>query len=67
MVILIEHHDENGVSWGVSFDGYNPDPENLVLCSNERNAVKLQNLINGHIRTWYKGELKKSEKDKTHD
>ena len=62
MVIIIEHREASGVNWGVSFDGYNPEPENLVLCSNEREALKLQNLINDHIRTWYKDNNLKGAK-----
>jgi len=60
MVQIIEKHNEDSVEWYVSFDGYNPDPENSVLCRNDKEAIKLHDLINNHIRKWYKRELKKS-------
>lgn len=45
-VIIIETRSANGVGWAVSFDGYNPTDEKCFQCENEKQAVKLQNLIN---------------------
>ena len=59
MVQIVEKHHDDGVDWYVSFDGYNPTDEDCVRCGNENEAIKLQRLINGHIRTWYRKELKK--------
>ena len=59
MVHIIERHNEDSVDWFISFDGYNPSDEDCVRCNNEKEAIKLQNLINNHIRVWYRKNLKK--------
>ncbi len=43
--IVIESHEENGVEWGVSFDGYNPPPEKYVCMVDKESAFKLVELI----------------------
>ena len=60
MVSIIEQVHEDRVDWYVSFDGYNPAEEDCILCKSDKEAIKLQRLINTHIRKWYKQELKKS-------
>ena len=59
MIQIIEQHHDTGVDWLISFEGYNPTDENCVRCSNEKEAIKLQRLINDHIRVHYKKELDK--------
>lgn len=41
--VLIE--DGSDSSWGVSFDGHNPDCQNFVKCASRDDAVKLMDLI----------------------
>ena len=57
MVIIIENQHEDGATWGISFDGYNPDDEFFTPCKSEKEAVKLQRLINDHLRKEYKKHL----------
>jgi len=57
MVQVIEQHHENGVHWYVSFDGYNPTEDKSYLCKDENQAIRLQRLINSHIRKYYSTEV----------
>ncbi len=43
--VVIEIQDENGVEWGVSFDGPNPEADKYVQCASKDDAFRLKRLI----------------------
>ena len=43
--IIIETHNEDGVEWGISFDGYNPESKFYVRLASRSDAFKLLDLI----------------------
>jgi hypothetical protein len=44
-ILVIEDHDESGVTWHLSFDGPNPAPEHCARCLDRESAFKLKALI----------------------
>jgi len=44
-ILVLNDHDEGKESWGVSFDGPNPDLENYVECLCEEDAFRLKDLV----------------------
>jgi len=57
-MVVVEHETTSeGTNWYIGFDAYDSEPDQRILCKNEHEAIKLQRLINGHIRKWYKSEL----------
>lgn len=43
-LLLIEDHDD-GVNWGVSFKGPNPDISDYVGCKSKEDALRLISLV----------------------
>lgn len=50
-ILLMEEHEPDGVHWGISFDGFNPELESYVECKDKDNASKLQDLIKSILPT----------------
>lgn len=44
--LLIESHEEDGIEWGVSFDGHNPDPVDYIAVKDRESAEKLIDKLN---------------------
>ena len=49
ITIVIETPNENGVEWGLSFTDHNPKEEDYFKCESEKDAYKLQKLIETKI------------------
>lgn len=44
--VLIESHEGDGVIWGVSFNGPNPERKDFVECASAEDAARLMNFLN---------------------
>jgi hypothetical protein len=49
MVVVIEQHNEDGVEWVVSFEGYNPTSDRCFLAASRDDAFKAKALIEGAL------------------
>lgn len=45
--IVIESHEENGVEWGISSNGSNPESKDYFKMPDKETAFRLSNLLNG--------------------
>lgn len=44
-IIVLETHTDNGVEWGISFNGYNPEPEDYLRMVDKESAFKLRDKL----------------------
>lgn len=43
--VVIETHNLDGVEWGVSYNGYNPEPHQYQKCNSKAEAWRLFNAL----------------------
>lgn len=46
MVIVIETHNVDGVEWGISFNGYNPEEEDYFPMTDKDTAFRISDRLN---------------------
>ena len=44
-IVIIESHEENGVEWGISFDGYNPNEADYFKLCDKETAFRLKEYL----------------------
>ncbi len=45
-IIVIETHEDTGVEWGISFNGYNPEPPDYFKMVDQETAFRIMEYLN---------------------
>ena len=52
-MVVIETHEEDGVTWGVSIHGPNPEAEQFVKCRDKAHALQVKSAFDrGILSPW---------------
>ena len=53
VMVVIETHEEDGVTWGVSIHGPNPEPDQFVQCRDKAHAFTVKKYFDrGVLSPW---------------
>lgn len=44
-ILVIESHEDIGVEWGISFNGYNPEPHDYFKMVDKETAFRLKEYL----------------------